>query len=222
MSAVAEIQPMFFDEDGGNDLDIQFDPQQFEAVTPYSDDLNDEYQQAQDQLRHLRQQEEQIRRQAEELEELTRKEEQFKEGRTEVTEQLQKYLAILDREATEAQRLAEDCGAAHEKLESHLNSIQSLRPESWSRADRKAELARALGYIESAEDELDTAASLVDGFGKKSLFKVKAPGFSGPSSSASSENGQSSSFLYWLKSGFAFSLPLVGFAIIAVLLITLL
>lgn len=216
MSAVAEIQPMFFDEDGGNDLEIQFDPQQFEAVTPYSIDLNDEYQQAQDQLRQLRQQEEQIRRQAEELEELTQKEEQFKSGRTEVSEQLQRYLAILDREATEAQRLAEDCGAAHEKLEAHLTNIQSLRPESWSRADRKAEIARALGYIESAEDEIDAILPLIDSFGKQGFFKSKVSSFS-LSSTGSPTQG---SFGYWLKSGFAFSLPLVGFAVIAFLLVT--
>jgi hypothetical protein len=102
MPVAAEIQPMFFDEEGGNDLDIQFDPQQFEAVTPYSDDLNDEYQQAQDQLRQLRQQEEQIKRQAAELEELTKKEEQFKEGRVDVTEDITRYLSILDRESVEA------------------------------------------------------------------------------------------------------------------------
>ena len=64
MSAVAEIKPLFFDEDGGDDFDLQFDPKQFQALTPYSDDLDDEYQQAQDQLRQLRQQEEQIKRQA--------------------------------------------------------------------------------------------------------------------------------------------------------------
>lgn len=218
MSAVAEIQPMFFDEDGGNDLEIQFDPQQFEAVTPYSADLNDEYQQAQDQLRQLRQQEEQIRRQAEELEELTQKEEQFKTGREEVGEQLQRYLTILDREATEAQRLAEDCGAAHEKLEAHLTNIQSLHPESWSRADRKAELARALGYIESAEDEIDGVLPLVEGFGKQSFFKAKVPSFSAPVASSSTQG----SFLYWMKSGLAFSLPLVGFAVIAFLVATFL
>lgn len=212
MSAVAEIQPMFFDEDGGNDLEIQFDPQQFEAVTPYSADLNDEYQQAQDQLRQLRQQEEQVRRQAEELEELTRKEEQFKNGRVEVSEQLQKYLAILDREATEAQQLAEECGAAHEKLEAHLNNIESLHPESWSRADRRAELARALGYIESAEDEIDSTVSLIDSFGKQKFFKVKTPAFSRPGSPSSH-----GTFAYWMKSGLAFSLPLVGFAVIAFL-----
>src|SRR6056300_1642572 len=114
MSAVTKIQPMFFDEDGGNDLEIQFDPQQFEAVTPYTNDLNDEYQQAQDQLEHLRQQEEQIRRQAEELEELTRQEEHFKEGRTDITQQLQNYLSVLDEKAIQAQRLAEECSSAHE------------------------------------------------------------------------------------------------------------
>lgn len=213
MSAVAEIQPMFFDEDGGNDLEIQFDPQQFEAVTPYSVDLNDEYQQAQDQLKQLREQEEQLRRQAEELEELTQKEELFKEGRTEVTEQLQHFLALLDQQATEAQRLAEDCAHSHEKLEAHLASINALRPESWARADRKAELARALSYIEAAEDELDIAAPLVESSPKKGLFQKAS---SAPRPVAGAMQGD---FAYWLKSGFAFSLPLVGFAVIAVLLI---
>ena len=208
MSAAAEIQPMFFDEDGGNDLEIQFDPQQFEAVTPYTADLNDEYQQAQDQLEQLRQKEEQIRRQAEELEELTRQEEQFKEGRADVTQQLQDYLTILDQEATQAQRLAEECGSAHERLESHLASIQALSPESWSRADRKAELTRALNYIEAAEDEIENAKPIVNGFGKKGFLQGKL------SASRLTPNTQGD-FAYWLKSGFAFSLPIVGFAILA-------
>jgi len=211
MSAAAEIQPMFFDEEGGNDLEIQFDPKQFEAVTPYSENLEDEYQQAQDQLRQLRQQEEQIRRQAAELEELTQKEEQFKEGRDAVTEQLNRFLTVLDREATEARRIAEDCAAAHERLEGHLASISALHPETWSRADRKAELSRALGFVESAEEELDNVAHLVDGAGaKKGLFnfKVSAPR---PAASESSSGGD---FLYWLKSGFAFCLPIVGFALV--------
>lgn len=214
MSAVAEIQPMFFDEDGGHDLDIQFDPKQFEAVTPYSDDLEDEYQAAQDRLKELRQQEEQIRRQAEELEELSRKEELFKEGRAEVTEQLNRYLALLDREATEAQRLAEDCGEAHERLESHLATMQRLRPETWSRSERKSELARALSHIEAAEDEIDNVMPLIESFGgsKKGLLSGKLPSMR---STPFSQNGD---FLYWLKSGFAFSLPLVGFAVLAIVL----
>lgn len=215
MSALAEFQPVFLDDEDGNDLEIQFDPQQFEAVTPYTEDLNDEYQQAQDQLRQLRQQEEQIQRQAAELEELTQKEEEFKEGRTSVCEALSKHLATLDREATEAQRIAEDCGAAHERLESHLANINALRPETWSRADRKAELARAIGYIEAAEDEIDNVAPILGGtVSKKSLFQGIASAASSSTSGATQGN-----FAYWLKSGFAFSLPLVGFALIGALII---
>jgi len=221
MSAVAEIQPMFLNEEGGNDLDIQFDPQQFEAVTPYTEDLKDEYQQAQDQLRQLRQQEEQIKRQAAELEELTQKEEQFKEGRTEVTEDLTRYLSVLDREAAEAHRISEECAAFHERLEGHLANINALHPETWSRADRKAELARALSYIEAAEDEIDNVMPLLNSFGgKKSsggglLNKMATPSVRLPSAIPQGD------FLYWLRSGFAFSLPLVGFAVIALFLVLL-
>lgn len=217
MSAAAEIQPMFFDEDGGNDLEIQFDPKQFEAVTPYTEDLNDEYQHAQDQLRQLRQQEEQIKRQAAELEELTEKEAQFKTGRSEVCEDLTSYLTILERESNEAQRIVEDCAAAQERLDLHLSNINALRPDTWSRADRKAELARALSYVEAAEDEIDSVSPLVDGFGKRGggLFKMKA---STPKLSQSSGTQSENPFSYWVKSGFAFSLPFVGFGFIAFLI----
>lgn len=216
MSAAAELKPFFFDEDGDRDIDLQFDPQQFRAVTPYSDDLDDEYQAAQDKLRELRQQEEQIKRQAAELEELTKKEQLFKTGRVEVCEELNKYLGILEREAAEASRLAEQCTAAHERLESHLANINALRPELWSRADRKTELARALGTIESAEDEIDAIAPMVNGFGKKGgFFGGKVATLPRPSGNPFS--GERGDFLYWLKSGFAFSLPFVGFAVIAII-----
>jgi DNA repair exonuclease SbcCD ATPase subunit len=214
MSATAEIHPFFFDEDDKDDLKIQFDPKQFQAVTPYSEDLDDEYQQAQDQLRALRQQEEQIKRQTAELEELTKKEQQFKSGRIEVCEELSRYLSVLDREATEARRIAEDCANAHERLESHLANINSLRPEMWSRADRKAELARAISYIEAAEDEIDNALPMINGFTRKpGLFKGKtAVRPASPMHSVSQGD-----FTYWLKSGFAFSLPFVGFGVIALI-----
>ena len=222
MSAVAEIQPMFFDEEGGRDVDIQFDPNHFEAVTPYSDDLNDEYEQAQEQLRQLRAQEEQIRQQAEELEELSRREEEFKTGNEEICTTLESYLKLLDREATEAQRIAEDCAEAHERFESHLNNLHMLRPETWSRADRKAELARALGYVESANNAVENTMPLID-----SLSGTKKPTGIGALFAKGSHHGSPGSmtvsdavrgeapFSYWLKSGFAFSLPVIIFAFIA-------
>lgn len=214
MTAAAELKPFSFDEDDADrDLDLQFDPHQFRAVTPYSDDLDDEYQAAQDKLRELRQQEEQIKRQAAELEELTKKEHLFKSSRAEVSEELNRCLSVLEREAAEARHRAEECAMAHERLENHLANISALRPELWTRADRKAELARALGYIEAAEDGLDEVLPILDAAGKKGgLFASKGVGLSLPSFIS----GARGDFLYWLKSGFAFSLPFVGFALVGV------
>jgi len=218
MSA-AEIQPMFFDEEGGSDLEIQFDPHHFKAVTPYSEDLDleDEYEQAQDQLRILKQREEQIRRQAEELEELSRQEEAFRQGRAAVTESLNRHLELFEREANVAQRRSEECFAAHERIESHLSSIASLRPETWSRADRKSELTRALSSIEAAEEEIQSLLHLVGEGSRKGWFV----GLLGGSSKKTGPLPQGD-FRYWLKSGFAFSLPLVGFALIAIVILAFL
>jgi len=219
MSAATEIQPMFLVEDDGHDLDIQFEPNQFEAVTPYSNDLSDEYERAQEQLRQLRQQEEQIQQQAEELEELTRKEEEFNSGREEVSHKLETYLSQLDREAAEARKIADNCLETRERFESHLNNINLLRPETWSRADRKGELTRALNYIDSADRAIENSMPLLEMIGaeKKTGFRGFFQNRRSPSSGSSV--GETlhggGDFLYWLKSGFAFSLPLVGFAVIA-------
>ncbi len=224
MSAAAEIQPMFFDDDGGRDIDIQFDQNQFEAVTPYSEDLNDEYEKAQEQLRKLREQEEQIRQQAEELEELSRQEDEFHAGCEDVTRKLELYVALLDREANEAQKLAEECAQVHEKFESHLANLNMLRPETWNRADRKSELARALNQVDSAEGAIDRHHDLLETVGatKRSgvgkIFGGGAPKVA-PASTGFSGNG---SFGYWMKSGLAFSLPLILIAGIAYALFTIL
>lgn len=224
MAAATEIQPIFLVEDDAQDLDIRFDANQFEPVTPYTNDLNEEYEQAQEQLRQLRHQEEQVQQQAEELAELTRREEEFTTGREDVSRKLENYLSQLGREATEAQRIAAECVEAQERFESHLNNINMLRPESWSRADRKAELARALGYIDSADNAIENTMPLIEslGIGKRSgwraLFKSRASGSKSLSSDAIRGDAD---FFYWLKSGLAFSLPLIGVGLIAAVWILL-
>ncbi len=216
MSAATEIQPMFLVEDDAQDLDIHFDPNQFEPVTPYTNDLNEEYEQAQEQLRQLRQQEEQVQQQAEELAELTRREEEFTSGREDVSRKLENYLSHFSREATEAQRIANECIEAQERFESHLNNINMLRPESWSRADRKAELARALGYIDSADNAIENTMPLIEGLGigKRSGWRALFPS-GGTKSSPTDGFRKDGDFFYWLKSGFAFSLPLISVGLIA-------
>ena len=69
---------------------------------------------------------------------------------------------------------------------------------------------------------MEDVTALVHSFSKKggnSLFQVK--GINRRSSSSSPSASQPQDFLYWVKSGFAFALPLLGFALLALLAIFL-
>ncbi|MEO0413854.1 MAG: hypothetical protein AAF226_02750 [Verrucomicrobiota bacterium] len=212
MSALREFQPNFVDDMSDDNVEIQFDPGDFKAVTPYEDELKDEFQEAQDQLRMLREKEELLRRQAEELEELSAKEEDFKEGRGRVLDRIDRYMNMLDREALDARATADECAELNERLAAHLNSINNLRPETWSRTDRSSELSRALGYINNAEDELANAVPFVDSLsGRKSLFKQNPISDKIP-------QAMRGDFLYWLKSGIAFSIPMAVIALIGLII----
>lgn len=207
---------MFFDQGESAQPDIQFDPDELSPVTPYSDDLHNEYEAAQEQLRALKEQEEQLQRQAAELEELTRREEEFAEGRERLQDELQRHLSLLDREQETAEQLATRCAQAHHSLESQLAGIAALDPEKWNRADRKTELTRALGCVSAAEEAIEEQLPLLESFGdRKKRFAKKswAPAIGG---------GEEKSFFYWLKSGLAFSLPLLAFAIIVLAVMLLL
>ncbi|NNE90187.1 MAG: hypothetical protein HKN23_00925 [Verrucomicrobiales bacterium] len=210
MSAVTEFQPQFLDEDEEEpDVMIQFDADAFDPVTPYQEDFDDQVHVAQEQLMHLRQKQEALERQKTELEELSQRKEEFTAGRTRIVEELTRYIHGLEGESADAQRLADECLDTKEIFEHHMRTVECLRPESWSRTDLRGELARALGYIESAEDDISKAKPLLDSLGsKKKIFKSAAAAVS----NATSVSGQP--FSYWLKAGIAFTLPIMVFAIV--------
>jgi len=206
MSSLTNLQPQF-EEDTSEEVLIQFDDNTFDPVTPYQEDFTDQVREAQEQLLQLRQQEEQLERQAKELEELQQRKEDFTKGRAQLSEQLSRAVSLLEREAADTQKRADQCVDFREQLEHQLRTIESLRPEMWSRPDLRDELNRAFVYIEDAEDELSKAAPLLDSMkgGKKRSSRSTMP------SSGGGAGFGSQGFLYWFKSGLAFTLPIMIF-----------
>lgn len=209
MSALPDLKPLLFDdEDDDGNLQLQFDTTQLHSVTPYTDHLSDEYQAAQERLRALRQEQEATKRLADELEELSRKEQRIKAGRVDLTEELNRCLGRLEQEGAEARRRAADCSDAVLRLENHLNSVGGLRPDQWSRSERKGEIERALTVIEAAESELDSVMPLLDSITKKPGSFLKSIPF------LLSSRGSEESMWTWMKKGFAFFLPLIALGLI--------
>ena len=215
MSSLTHVQPQF-EEDSSEDVLIQFDDNTFDPVTPYQEDFTDQVREAQEQLLQLRQKEEQLERQTRELEELQQRREECTKGRAALSDQLARSVALLEREAADTQNRADQCVDTRELLEHHYRSIESLRPETWSRAELREELNRSIVYMEEAEAEMAKAAPLLESMKGGKKLAARALSDSGGSVSFGAQG-----FLYWFKSGLAFTLPIMIFGLVATLLLIL-
>ena len=182
-----------------------------EALSP--ERLDSQVQKAQEQLLQLKRQQEQIEKQKRELEELSRRQEELDRGRAEMTDKLTRSLVVLERESYDSQKRLEQLRATRESFAQHLGLIEGIDPKSWNPADLHKELSRALSTVDSARAEYSQQRSRLqatgDSAGDETLPEA-APDLP--------ELNGGRSFSEWMRIGFAFSLPLLIFGLIALCL----
>jgi chromosome segregation ATPase len=172
--------------------------------------LDSQVQKAQEQLLQLKRQQEQIEKQKRELEELSRRQEELERGRAEMSDKLTRSLVILEREAFEAQKRMEQLRATRESFAQHLEVLEGIDPRTWNPADLNKELSRALSTVDDARTEYNQQRSRLQATADETEVAPL------PETSASFEgNGMAHSFAQWLQIGFAFTLPLIIFGLIA-------
>jgi chromosome segregation ATPase len=172
--------------------------------------LDSQVQKAQEQLLQLKRQQEQIEKQKRELEELSRRQEELERGRTEMADKLTRSLVVLEREAHDAQTRLEQLRAMRESFMEHLGLIEAIDPKSWNPADLHKELSRALSTVEGARAEYSQQRSRLQATGNggdNDTLPEVAPDIL--------ELNGHRSFGKWMQIGFAFSLPLIIFGLIA-------
>ena len=184
-----------------------------EMGAPGAERIDSQVQKAQEQLLNLRRQQEQIERQKRELEELSRRQEELETGRSEMTEKLTRALVVLERQRHDAQKRVEQLHLLGESFSSHLNAIETIDPKSWQSADLQKELNRALGMVDHARTEYGQ---------QRARFAADvAEGTAGDGAAAKSPYDEmfgdagAKSFVYWLKAGVGFTLPLLLLGIVA-------
>ena len=178
--------------------------------------LDNQVQRAQEQLLTLKRQQETIERQKRELEELRRRESQFEEGRVEMVEKFTRTRVVLERERFDAQKRVEMLGGIYAAFGQHLDVLEAISPKSWAEDTMHHELTKALGAVDDARAEY-----------ARSLPKISAGQEGAGADAGAAEGGyrmdletaEARDFSYWLKAGFAFTLPL--FAIVVLLVIVL-
>jgi len=174
--------------------------------------LDDQVQKAQEQLIQLKRQQETIEKQKRELEELSRRQEQFQQGKTEMIDVFTRALVVLERQIYDAQKRVEQLRSINESFMQHLAYIEAINPKAWENSDINKELNRALSAIDDARTEYTRSRAVISAETNEEVLAA-ASGGAGYSESPAHD------FMYWLRSGVAFTLPLLvlGFAILATL-----
>jgi cell division protein FtsB len=180
-----------------------------EAMSPEL--LDSQVQRAQEQLLQLRRQAEQIEKQKRELEELSRRQEELERGRAEMTDKLSRSLVILEREGYDSQKKLEQIRATHESFTQHLQLLESIEPKSWNAADLPKELSRALSTVDDARTEFSQQRSRLEASGGDST-EINLPEITTGTAGLGGK-----SFVQWVQIGFAVTLPLIVFGILALL-----
>ncbi|MFL6588870.1 MAG: hypothetical protein ACJ8M4_01725 [Chthoniobacterales bacterium] len=173
--------------------------------------LDSQVQKAQEQLVQLRRQADQIEKQKRELEELSRRQEELERGRAEMTDKLSRSLVILEREGYDSQKKLEQIRVTHESFTQHLQLLESIDPKSWNPGELPKELSRALSTVDDARAEFSQQRSRLEaGSGETSEIEL-------PAATRGGAGLGGKSFFDWVQIGFAVSLPLIIFGMVALL-----
>ena len=178
-----------------------------------SDDLSTEQldmqvQKAQEQLLTLKRQQDVIEKQKRELEELSKRQDQLQQGRSEMIEKITRAAVVLERETFEAQKRVDLLRDIYDSFSQHLHVLESINPKGWEGGDINRELSKALSAVDDARSEYG-----------KSLPKIQTEvPIEQMMADAGDYEPAEHNFIYWLKSGFAFTLPLFILGVVALVL----
>jgi chromosome segregation ATPase len=192
--------------------DLRKDPDPYLDLDETAEDLGEEVQKTNTELEKLRRQLEDIEKQKVRLEELKRRQDELENGRAEMLDKLTRAMVTVERETEEAQKRLEQLNAIHNSFLQHLRQIDSINPKLWGTAELPMELSKALSMVEDARADFVKAQAKI---------AAEAPAEAVPAAAAlDGEYGyaEEHGFLYWLKSGFAFTLPLQILGILGLVL----
>ena len=175
--------------------------------------LDSQVQKAQEQIFALKRQQELIERQKRELEELSRRQEQLQTGKSDMVEKFTRALVVLERETYDAQKRLELLHGVHDAFHQHLDVLEGINPKNWEGLDIQKELTRALSAVDDARAEYNRSQPKINAVTDHDELEDSG----GYSVDLHHESGRD--FVYWLKAGFAFTLPLVCIGLILILIL---
>lgn len=178
------------------------------------DNVDAKVKEAQERLASLRHEAEEIERQKQHLEALQIKQERFVVGKRDLTDKLTRSVTSLDRELYDAQKLVEELSITKDAFNRHLDVLKSLQVEKWARDNMDEELDRALSAVEDAGNEYAKGTRRLAAARPSESAPILIEDTRSTSAAGLTEDDAG----VWFRRGFAFTLPLIGTILLALVL----
>ena len=133
----------------------------------------------------------------------------FNRGKVEMLDNLQHAITLLERERLDAEQKILQYSRAQSTFKRTIDNISTLNPEDCTNGQLHDELTQANNIIDDAIDEYMRTLKHLDSLNSSDESNIADD----QSTNHFATMSGSRNFRYWFKSGFAFSLPLIVFAI---------
>lgn len=164
-------------------------------------ELGEKVQQVRAELESLKQKQEEIEKEKQRLEELKRRQDELDTGRAEMLDRLTRSLVVVQREVEETQKRLEQLHTIYNSFTQHLRHLESINSKMWGSNELPRELSKAISAVEDARAEYTKAQAKISP-------EAPAEPLGQASLDADYAMYEERGFAYWLKSGFAFTLPI--------------
>ncbi len=154
---------------------------------------------------------EELERSKRTLEDDARQMDRFEQSRKEVSERLDQTLMMLEKQEMQAIRLTELYAGTKLRFREMQEEIRSIKEAEWSEAQVREEVNRALVVIDDSRKEYGKAMARLEAAESGSAGGNTGSAAAGATGAAAPEPRD---FLYWVRTGFAFFLPLMVFLLV--------
>lgn len=194
--------------------DQYLDLSEDEPLSP--EHLDEKVHQAEQQEQALKRQLENVEKQRRELEEMSRRQDALNTGRADLLDKITRALVVVEREALDASKRLESLQTINSSFIHHLESLEAINTKSWEGPEVAKELTRALAVVEDARIEYSKSYPRISALPGGDVAGVAGDsGYAGDGS----VGGDAKDFIGWMKIGAAFSLPLIVFGLIVLVVI---
>jgi len=147
---------------------------------------------------------------------LSRRQEQLQGGKAEMVEKFTRAIVVLERETYDAKKRVELLNSIHESFSGHLDMLESINPKGWEGLDINKELNRALSAVDDSRAEYSASLPKISSTKDTAGTDAVAASIGYQTEYAVTEQKD---FMYWLKAGFAFTLPILALGVFLIIAI---